>query len=327
MAITHEDALDQFYRQIDFVLNSYSSCGRNVSQYKNLIIGGLGGSGIGGRIGRLAYYTSFPIPVEVYSEYCLPAYASKDTLVILSSYSGNTEETLSMFEDAVDRGCDIICIASGGELLEKSKQAGYKTYTIESGYQPRQALGYSLTTLLMILGELVNFDARTELQKVSDMLKNNNDMKNTAMSMLEFFKDSIHNKFIVICDYPYEAVSIRFCQQMQENAKLESFTSVLPEANHNMIETYNRKLDANFIMLNSGLNERVNARFEFVKQVLADNDNKVYSCQVKPFDFSNLFETIHFLDWLSIYASDEAGADNMNVAIISRLKTFLDSIQ
>ncbi len=322
--ITHEIALEQFHRQIRYTLETYQPHGLNIHNFKNIIIGGLGGSGIGGRIARSLFLDKSPVPVEVFSEYTLPNYADKHSLVILSSYSGNTEETLSMYEDALSRQCTVICIASGGKLQEIAKQSGLKLYAVETGYQPRMALGYSLSTLLMIFGELNGLDMKTELESVCTELEQNNTGIRTAEEMKTAFRDSAGDTFVVVSDVYYEATAIRFCQQIQENAKGEAFVTVLPEANHNVIESYYEKRSSNFIFLDSGRNARTTARFGFLKGILNEKGNRVFQMNTDGFGVQQVFRCIHAMDWLSIFISNEKGADNMQVAIITRLKEFLD---
>lgn len=327
MAITHEESLDQFYKQIDFVLETYTSHGLSVNNYNNIIIGGLGGSGIGGRLTRLAFYTKSPVPVEVFNEYALPAYAGRQTLLILCSYSGDTEETLAMFNDALARGCSVVCLASGGQLKQLAEQHQFKFYHVQEGYQPRMALGFSFTTLLLVFAELLNIDVKTELNQIAETLKKpDNNWKLEGKKMADFFENTAAHKFIVVCDLPFEAAAIRFCQQVQENAKGEAFISVLPEANHNMIESYYQANDTNFIFVNSGVNERVNARFRFLKSHLENLNNKLYEFKVEKFGLTALFSFIHSTDWLSIHLSNIKGENNMEVGIISRLKKFLTEI-
>lgn len=324
--ITHEFSLNNFYKQIDYVLDTYKNHNKKASQYNNIIIGGLGGSGIGGRLARLVFFLSTPIPIEVFSEYKLPGYANHKTLLILCSYSGNTEETLSMFEDARLKKCDIICVAAGGRLKELAIENSLTYYGVEPGYQPRMTLGYSFSTLLMILGEIADMDFRKPLEMSSAMLKNNTNIKLIAGHMFELFKPTIREKFVVVCDLPFEAAAMRFCQQIQENAKGEGFVSVLPEGNHNMIESYYEKLNTNFIFLNSKINARVTARFEFLKNLLEEKGNVIFEYPVESFGLNTLFEVIHATDWLSIYASNEKKADNMKVDIIMKLKGHLENI-
>ena len=325
-AITHEQSLESFHQQIEYVLSNYTPHHLKVDDFSNIVIGGLGGSGIGGRLARLAFLSKMPVPVEVFNEYHLPGYAGEDTLVILCSYSGNTEETLSMYQEATDRGCTLVCIAAGGKLMELAKAEGLPFYSVQVGFQPRMTLGFGLSTLVMILGELMGEDKRSELEQIRSMFQSPASIVEKAKNMHAYFQSTIRNKFVVVCDLAYEAVAIRFCQQIQENAKGEGFVSVLPESNHNMIESYYEKHDTNFIFLNSGANARVNARFEFLEGVLTELGNKVYKYPVSNASLASLFEVIHATDWLSIWASNDKGADNMQVGIIMRLKAHLEQL-
>ena len=325
--ITHEQSLENFHEQLTYVLANYHNHGKSVNNYQNIVIGGLGGSGIGGRIARLAFMQQMPVPVEVFSEYGLPAYANEKTLVILCSYSGNTEETLSMFDQAKSRGCEMICVAASGQLKSLAETHALPYYSVALGYQPRMTLGFGLGTLVMILGELMGHDMTATVKEVEEMFKSPEAIVEQAKLMYNVFKPTIANKFVVVCDLAYEAVAIRFCQQIQENAKGEGFVSVLPESNHNMIESYYEKLDTNFIFLNSGNNARVNARFDFLKGVLSDLGNVMYTYAVKDASLKSQFEVIHATDWLSIWASDDKKVDNMQVGIIMKLKGHLENIK
>lgn len=323
-AITHELSLEKFHEQIDYVLNHYHSHHLKVDDFSNIVIGGLGGSGIGGRLARLAFINKMPVPVEVFNEYHLPGYANEETLVILCSYSGNTEETLSMYSEALEKECTVVCVAAGGKLKSLAEEAGLPFYSVQEGFQPRMTLGFGLSTLVMILGELIGEDYTQELRGVEAMFKSPAEIVAKAQKMYQFFQSTIAQKFVVVCDLPYEAVAIRFCQQIQENAKGEGFYAVLPEANHNMIESYYEKHNTNFIFLNSGTNSRVNARFEFLKEVLDNLGNKVYEYPVAGTALNSIFEVIHATDWLSIWASNDKKVDNMQVGIITRLKAHLE---
>jgi len=296
--ITHERSLENFKEQFEYAIGHYTSHNKKISNYNNIIIGGLGGSGIGGRIARSYFINEMPVPVEVFSDYHVPAYAGERTLAILCSYSGNTEETLTMFGEAQDRGCDIIVMAAGGTLTD-------------------------LANLLLILGELIGKDMKGSLSQIQEEFSNPSKALERAKEMHACFKDQIANSFVIVTDAAYEAVGIRICQQIQENAKGESFVSVLPEANHNMIESYYQKRDHNFIFLNSGNNDRVTARFEFLHKLLSEKGNRIYQYPLTGSDLSSLFEVIHATDWLSIWASDDKNENNMEVGIIMDLKGYL----
>lgn len=325
--ITHELSLNNFHEQLTYVLSNYHSHGKKVANYQNIVIGGLGGSGIGGRIARLAFLQQMPVPVEVFSEYGLPAYANEKTLVILCSYSGNTEETLSMYAQASARGCEMICVAASGQLKALAQTNALPYYSVALGYQPRMTLGFGLGTLVMILGELMGNDMSGTLKEVEAMFKSSDTIVARAKQMYSVFQPSIAQKFVVVCDLAYEAVAIRFCQQIQENAKGEGFVSVLPEANHNMIESYYEKHDTNFIFLNSKQNARVNARFDFLKGVLIDLGNTIFEYPIENASLLSQFEVIHATDWLSVWASNDKSVDNMQVGIIMNLKGHLENLK
>jgi len=321
--ITHEIALGNFYHQVQFALDNYKTHGLKASQFSNIIIGGLGGSGIGGRIAKAYYADKSSLPIEVYSDYQLPAYTSEKTLIILSSYSGLTEETLSMYEQASKLGCTILCISSGGTLLLSAEENQLPLYIVEGGYQPRMALGFSLTYNLLILGELFGLNVRPELEKTADIYNELSVHQQDAKKMLDFFSKKPDNKYVIVSDNATEAIGIRFCQQIQENAKVEAFINVLPEANHNAFETYYGELPTNFIFMNSNTNSRNNGRFAYLKQLLEKQGNLVCEIPLKNASISELFKSIYMTDWFSIYLSDFKKADNMSVPNISGLKNFL----
>ena len=135
--ITHESSLDNFTEQFDFVLDNYTSHDLNINQFDNIIMGGLGGSGIGAVLAKNWFFDKCPIPIETIADYHLPKFASKKSLVILNSYSGNTEETLQLFEEANTLGCPMIIMTGGGKLKELATQNNLKTYDLKGGYQPR----------------------------------------------------------------------------------------------------------------------------------------------------------------------------------------------
>lgn len=321
--ITHESALNNFFHQVNYALTNYKEHGLKASSFNNIIIGGLGGSGIGGRIAKNYFSDKISLPLEVYSDYTLPAYASNKSLIILSSYSGLTEETLAMFDKARQIGATVICITSGGTLLDLAKENGIPYYIVEGGYQPRMALGFSLSYNLLILGELFGIEIKSELQSLKTIYDNSASEQARANDMLEFFKGGLEHKFVIVADAITEAIGIRFCQQIQENAKVEAFINVLPEANHNVFETYYGKLPTNFIFLNSHTNDRNIGRFAYLKELLENQGNKIYELSLNGGSVSELYKTIHMNDWFSIFLSNVKGADNMSVPNISGLKSFL----
>jgi glucose/mannose-6-phosphate isomerase len=320
------EALRKFGYQINFAINNYSSHGLAASQFSNILIGGLGGSGIGGRIVKTIFMDEFPLPVEVIADYTLPAYVNEKTLVILGSYSGNTEETLAMFEEVKKRGSQMLVLTSGGKLGKHVEENKLKSYYIEPGFQPRMALGFSLSYLVMIFAELMGKSAIDELKNVASLFEDCTPYQNDAEEVFEAIKSKVNSKYVVLSDAQFEAVATRFAQQVQENAKHECFVHVLPEHNHNVIESYYGTLDTVFFFLNSNSNPRVGSRFEFLNGLLEVEYHKVVEMGVEQFNLASVYQTIHRLDWISLLVADHRRVDSLNVPNIASLKEFLEKV-
>lgn len=324
MNIQHE-ALKKFNYQINFAINNYSSHGLTCTQFNHVLIGGLGGSGIGGRLVKNLFSNDFPLPIEVVADYTLPAYVNEKTLVILGSYSGNTEETLAMFDEVKKRGSQMIILTSGGKLGELAKENNLKTYFIEPGFQPRMALGFSLTYLIQIFGDLMGSSKSEELKSVASLFEDCSQYQQDAEVIFNAIQSKAKSKFVVLSDGPFESVATRFAQQVQENAKHECFTHVLPEHNHNVIESYYGTLDTVFFFLDSHANSRVTARFEFLVGLLEVENHKIVEMGVAHFNISSVYQTIHRLDWISLLVADAKRVDSLNVPNIASLKTYLEN--
>jgi glucose/mannose-6-phosphate isomerase len=158
--------LAKFSEQIDFAMKNYTSHGKKLSDFKHIVISGLGGSGIAGRVIKSYYINKINIPLETVSDYQLPAFVNKDTLVILCSYSGNTEETLSAYDDAKSKGAYCLVLSTGGKISERASADNFIVYKAETGYQPRVAFGYPITYLFMIFAELMGENINEELSKI-----------------------------------------------------------------------------------------------------------------------------------------------------------------
>jgi glucose/mannose-6-phosphate isomerase len=323
MNAQHE-ALRKFNYQIQYSVDNYKPHGKSVSQFSNIVIGGLGGSGIGGRIVKSLYSGKLPVPVECIGDYTLPAYVNEKSLVILASYSGNTEETLAMYHEVKQRGATVFTLSTGGKLNEMAKADNLYFVQVEAGFQPRMALGFSLTMLVQIFAELVGEQIKPELDELAALFADSTPFEKTATGIFESVKQKANAKFIILTDGPAEPIGIRFAQQIQENAKHECFQHVLPEMNHNIIESYYGTLNSVFFLINTHQNERVNFRFDFIGGLLAVENHKIIELPIEEFTLRSVYETIYILDWVSLYLADYRGVDSLNVPNISSLKEFLD---
>ena len=313
--------LKQFSKQIKFAIDNYKPHGITEGSISNIVICGMGGSGIAGRIVKSYFHDKIDVPVEIVNDYTLPRYTGPNTLTIFCSYSGNTEETVAAYQIAREKGCKIIAITGGGQLEAKAKADEKIVYPVKGGLQPRMALGSPLTYLFLILFDLLGQYKNADLEKIAEYASNTDDYIIQSGEIVNRFAEKVNNKYIIVCDPFFEGVAIRFAQQINENAKLEAFVNVLPEANHNAIESYYGKQNTNFIFLNSRGSTRTNLRFSFLKELLGDAVTA--EILVKDTSLNALYHTIYLLDWMSLQIANKVGAVSNQIANINSLKDFL----
>ncbi|MFI5264479.1 MAG: bifunctional phosphoglucose/phosphomannose isomerase, partial [Candidatus Kapaibacterium sp.] len=221
-------------------LDSFSLPGKN--GITNIVLAGLGGSAIGGDLVRSYLLAKLSVPFTINRTYDLPGFVDAQTLVIASSYSGSTEESLSMFDEAVKRGAKIICITTGGKLADLAAQNKLPLITLPKGFQPRAALAYSFVPVLLTL-EKIGFTSgeAANISDAADMLdtlaKEYGASNLTQANHANMLAHTLLAKIPVVYSASdiFDSVNIRWRGQIQENAKHVAFGNVLPEMNHNEI--------------------------------------------------------------------------------------------
>jgi len=326
--ITHETSPKEFDKQLTYTLEHYTNHGLKSSDFNNVVLGGLGGSGIGALIAKSWFFNTANLPIETINDYSLPGYVNDKSLVVLNSYSGNTEETISLFNEAKEKGASIVCLSSGGEIAEMAKAEGVTCYPIETGFQPRQTLGMGLTYLTLILGDFFGIEYKSELTEIKDKLIENQEKQIlSAEKIYQYFQSSIKNKFVILADRAMYPLAMRFAQQLNENAKLEAFVHPVPECNHNVLESYTDRLPTNFLLLYTEENVRVGSRFDFISGHLEMDNNKVLPLAIPNYDLYTIFDVNYRLDWFSVFAAQDLDADLMNVPILTSLKEFMSEVE
>jgi glucose/mannose-6-phosphate isomerase len=299
--------------------------------FHSVVVAGMGGSAIAGDIIRSYLYRLIQIPFMVCRYYRLPAFVNRKTLVICSSYSGNTEETLAAYDNALDNGAHIIAITSGGKLAQKAEYDGVPVVKIKGGLPPRAALGYSIAPLLMILARLGLCEGQSEeiLQTVASMKNRikdyeSTDEKNPAVALALQIHGTIP---IIYSGYEkFDAVATRFKGQISENAKTLAFTNVFPEQNHNELVGWNKlyDFDENFtiiVLKDIQEHKRIKARIDIVAQYLKDKGFKIINLENRAGqDLERIFYFIQYLDFTSYYLSLLNGVDPYPVTAIDYLK-------
>ncbi len=298
-----------------------------------IMILGMGGSGIGGEILRDWFRDDFSIPIEVCSDYILPAYANENTMVFAVSHSGNTEETLTAFVNAVQRRCVVMTITSGGHLLSLSRRLQLPCLVIPKHFPPRVALPYTFFPLPIVLnrmGVVSNVLEEIEetirnLRKVSEENSPVNPAEeNPAKKLALELEGTIP---FVYGFREYGAVAHRLKTQLNENSKVPSSYNVFPELNHNETVGWeaSENLTKNFsVILIRDRHEpsEVKHRIEMTKMHALKKAHKVLEIYATgKTKLARMFSVLHIGDLVSVYLAILRNVDPTPVATISKIKT------
>jgi len=299
---------------------------------QNIVIAGMGGSAIGGEILRDWLRDEISISIEVCNDYALPAYANRHTLVFAVSYSGETEETLNMFADAIHRKCMIIAITSDGHLLTFVKELQLPHVMIPAGLPPRAALPYvffPLPILMEKIGALA--DKRSEIEESMHVIKivseenspqiptKNNSSKKLALQL----KDSVP---VIYGFRQYGAIVHRLKTQFNENSKVPSRYEVFPELNHNEVVGWEASEDLTKIFSVLLIRDpkepnEIKNRIEATKSIALQKAGRVLEIYAKgEGKLAKMFSVLHLGDFASVYLAILRGVDPVPVKTIDKIK-------
>ncbi|NNC81961.1 MAG: bifunctional phosphoglucose/phosphomannose isomerase [Flavobacteriales bacterium] len=292
-------------------------------EFHNIVVTGLGGSGIGGTIVSQLVQDQLKIPMLVNNDYQLPAYVGEHSLVIVSSYSGNTEETLSAMEIAMERGAEIACITAGGKVKDLAEEKGFNFIQIPGGIPPRGSFGLNSPQLLYVLHQygFINDTFEKDLLDAADAIDANEEaIQQEARGIAEQVHGTVP---IIYSDAAYQGVSIRLRQQINENAKMLCWHHVFPEMNHNELVGWAGG-DERFsviMMRTEGDHFRTQMRMNLCKSIFKKHTDKVFEIHAKGENvIERSYYLIHVGDWLSVILADLNGVDAIEVDVIDYLK-------
>jgi glucose/mannose-6-phosphate isomerase len=298
-----------------------------------LAVAGMGASALGGDLLRLYLAGQAEIPVFVVRDYGLPRFIGDGDLVVISSYSGNTEEALSVFDQALARKAALVCVSSGGRLLEEARRRSVPHAAIPGGLPPRAGLGYSFSALLALARQVgLCPDPRDELARCAERLEGLGNayraQEPDGNPALKLAGDLAGRVPIIYCGTDLEAVGVRWKNQFCENSKQVAFVSLLPEANHNEVmgwETSARGIDAGVVVLRAPDEHPSVARSLAVLEGLAGAAGSF--CGEFWADGSSLlnrmFSLILLGDYASVYLALGRGMDPTPIGTIDRIKAWL----
>ena len=292
-------------------------------EFSNVMLTGLGGSGIAGSIVQNAVFDTMTIPFMVNKDYFLPRFVSKDSLVIVSSYSGNTEETVMAMKEALKRKATVVCITSGGQISELAKKKGLDLILLPAGLPPRACLGYSMTQVLFVLAHfgLIADDFQKGISASIKLLQNEG--KAIAAEGKKLAKKLAGKTPVIYSGPSFEGVAVRFRQQINENGKMLCWHHVIPEMNHNELVGWRDK-DASravVILRDEKDFERVQTRMEINKGVIKKYAPSITEIWTRGKSYwEKVFYLVHLTDWASVFLAELHGVDATEVKVIDHLK-------
>lgn len=303
------------------------------SSIRRIVVSGMGGSAIAGDVLRGLFWRKMSLDMTVVRHYRLPAFVGPQTLVIASSYSGDTEETLSAFQEACRKGCRILAVTSGGKLTALCRRLRFPCFLVPGGLPPRSAFGYSFFTLMAIFERLhVLPDQERDFRETVAVLRktasrfggetsfHRNDAKRLAAGLFKRFP-VVYGGVDTL-----EGVVLRWRGQFNENAEEPLLSHVLPEMNHNEIVAFttptpwSRK--AAVVLLRSADDHpRVKRRFSFLRRACLRAGARVF--EPKSLGRSALaraLSLVHLGDFVSVYLALLKRVDPTPVTLIGELK-------
>lgn len=296
--------------------------------FSNIVISGLGGSGIGASIALDWVAGQASVPIVINKSYQIPGFANAHTVFIAVSYSGNTEETLAATKIAIEKGCQIMAITSGGTLAQMATQHNFPVVVIPGGNPPRSMLGYSLIVLLGFFEKLQIISFDTVVAACESFSQN---LQSGALEAMHQQTEALAKATANHIPVTYAAtglagVATRWRQQLNENAKLPGWDAEIPEMNHNELVGWaggSNKFVVYF--LRSSFDLPRNAKRTDIAEERLSGIAKVVAIHAQGNSpLAQALYLIHFGDWLSYYLSVERKVDIMDIEIIDYLKATLD---
>ncbi|MEM1043078.1 MAG: bifunctional phosphoglucose/phosphomannose isomerase [Bacteroidota bacterium] len=307
---------------------------RSASDWTQSVVVGMGGSAIGGDFVRTFCRETSPVPVSVVRDYALPASVGEGALVIASSYSGGTEETLAAYDEAKRRGATVYAVTSGGALQERAKRDGTPHFIIPGGMQPRAALGYSLGAMLRLAHQLglceISEAEQAEAKQVTDARASAlaNLDGNEALELARVLAEKV--PLVYTGPGLMEAVGVRWMTQIQENAKQLAFGNIFAEMNHNEVLAWEhalpdvRQLLHVVVLQDPADHHKIQKRMEVTKGLLAPKAAgwTEFTPQGEG-KLARLLSTIQLGDFMSFYLAMLMGVDPTPIETIDHLKRTL----
>jgi glucose/mannose-6-phosphate isomerase len=300
----------------------------------SVVFCGMGGSAVAGDVLKQTFRERLGVPVDVNRSPLLPAFAGPHTLVVVSSYSGNTSETLSSYQEAVARGCRVLAVTSGGELGTSCTERGLATAPVPSGGQPRAALGHlTFATLgaLEAAGLLPGLrdDVEETATALSELTATLGPDVPVASNLAKETATWIGDRVPVVwgAEGVGAVAAMRWKTQLNENGKGPAWHASMSELDHNEVVGWREPFGARHVVIalrHDGEHDELAARFPLSEDIARDAGVEAREITVTGRSrLATLFSLIVIGDFTSCYVGLRRGHDPTPVVVIERLKAAL----
>ena len=296
---------------------------------------GMGGSGAGGMFLSTLADNSGGLPFVVWRDYGLPSWWGPEWLVIATSYSGNTEETISGVQEVLDSGGTVIGISSGGEMKEiLSNSDGSLFISVPGGQMPRSAFGHLFGTQLSVCWSLgiMEKPSNKEINDMIQRLRSSSiefDISGGNGLVVTMAESMLDNQIGIIAPTILIPAARRFANQLNENSDVFARPSELPEMNHNEIVAWASNNDSQHSIIYfscEGIHPRVSSRMNWMLENIENHNSWIIDCEGESL-LERLLYASHISDWISIALALLRGVDPSEMASINELKSYISKIQ
>lgn len=328
------DALGIAEKQFGQYLHNFGFTWQPKNKIYEVILVGMGGSGLAGRAYGIS--SSIEVPFSVLQEYDLPSRVDVSTLLICSSYSGNTEEVISVFNQAFDEEFDanrpmVVVIASGGKLVELAKERGVPYLLLPSGLQPRFTFGYQYRALVEIMASTPLIDNELSLiescaRKLPDHIKEwLPDVPSSKNLAKQIALDIVGKSPVIYAGPKLFPSAYKWKISFNENSKNVAWCNQFPEFNHNEFLGWTshpvNKPYAPIFIMSSNDHPQIIRRFETTKKMLSGQmPDPIIVNSIGETNLDKLLTSIALGDFVSLYLALLNNIDPTPVAIMEKFK-------
>jgi glucose/mannose-6-phosphate isomerase len=293
-----------------------------------LIVAGMGGSAVGGRLACAAIGDRASRPIVLAGGYELPPWVDSRWTVLCSSYSGGTEETLALYDAAGRAGAHRVVTTTGGELAERARADGLPVIPIAGGFQPRAAVGYALVSAMEVAALCGAAPSlRDEIEAAAVLA---GELAQTwgpeTGGEAKELAQALHGSTAVVCGSQLTTpVAYRWKTQLNENAKVHAFASDLPELDHNEIEGWHGADQFTAVFLEDPeQHPRVRRRVEVTADIISRSGSKVRRVTARGETRTERLASLVLLgDLVSLYVAVLRGVDPVEISLLNEIKSAL----